>query len=297
MDDYGSCSEPLSMDSSNEVPLVRNLEYVDPETGAKLLCACNSNDVALRSDPEDSNPGTTTQLVCVYDSEAVPVRNLEYTDLESEGFSKIVPRRIRIPSVVRIALWMAFLLLELSPILILSTSSYADTILSDPNSTISTDDDDFADALRGVYIERACSFEECLSSPCRDASSTPFVCLALKHNQKVRGGCGETPWRPEVCLEQCNAIGCGHELQRVDEERSAKPLGDVDCDVACPEHWCRHHRLCGNENHAYQCTDGGAKYGCSADKFRWTLRSNDSECSSCCKTTTCRDRIEENPTR
>ena len=293
MNSYGSFSEPLK-----DIPVARNVAYLNPETGTKLLCSCNPEDVPLGRNPENSDAETGTQLVCTYNSEAVPVRNLHYSKPESERPSPLSRRRIAIPVAVGLALWMVVLLFELSPIFILMSVSDSETTRFAPNSTIDSDDDDFSDALRspsylGVYRTRTCSLEECLSSPCRDAASAHFVCLSLTHNQQVRGGCGSTPWRPEVCRDQCNAIVCEHLLGFYEQEKrlAAAPLHS-DCDVECPKHWCRQQRLCGDDSDPYQCTEGESKYGCSADKFKWTLRSTDDVCSSCCKATSCDDPIE-----
>lgn len=37
----------------------------------------------------------------------------------------------------------------------------------------------------------------------------------------------------------------------------------------------------------YQCTSGDWMYGCSADKYEFTIRSGADECSSCCNTNMC----------
>lgn len=221
--------------------------------------------------------------------------------------SKTTPRRIRTPLVVGIALWVMVMLFELSPILMLISTSGIETNSTDSDATgdVDTNDDDLAHFLSrssvymGVYNTRPCSFEECISSPCRNAASTPFVCLGLAHDQRIPGGCGRTPYHPETCSDQCNAIGCGpllehhRQQQQKNKRTTTRRETNIDCDVACPRLWCSKDRLCGDDRLPYQCTSGRARYGCSANKFEWTLRSTDAECSSCCKTTSCHDGIDE----
>jgi hypothetical protein len=204
------------------------------------------------------------------------------------------PRRIQTSLLVGLAIWLVVMTAELSPFLfMIATGGYEDIGSTSLATDAGDDDDDALHALwgstayHGVYNIRECSLNECLSSPCHDAPSTPFVCLALKHNEQVRGGCGARPWTPEICSNQCDAVGCARLLERqhIPKERAAKK----DCDVECPKQWCKRNRLCGDESSPYQCTTGLSMYGCSSDRFEWTLRSTETECSSCCKTTSCDD--------
>ena len=217
------------------------------------------------------------------------------------------PRRIQASLLVGLALWLVIMTAELSPFLfMIATGGYKDEVNIESASLAKKDaaDDDDDDALHalwgststaynGVYRIRQCSLNECLSSPCNhDAESTPFVCLALKHNESVRGGCGARPWKPEICSEQCDAVGCARLLgrQHVPKKEANTTNKKDGCDVECSKLWCKRNRLCGDgENAPYQCTAGLSMYGCSADKFEWTLRSTETECSSCCKTTSCSD--------
>merc|ERR1712238_163426 len=61
-----------------------------------------------------------------------------------------------------------------------------------------------------------------------------------------------------------------------------------DCkDVQCGEDtWCESPQLCG-EDKPYQCMNGSARFGCSHQRLRWTLKSSDTTCSECCDVTTC----------
>jgi len=238
------------------------------ETG-EFPSAHDSEEVPLRSNREDSNPGSIF-----------------------EGSSKETRPRVRIPLLVGIVLWIMVMLFELSPILFFVSESDTMSLESNSTDTGLMDDDDFEHFLPnssvylGVYNTRPCSFEECISSPCRDAKSTPFDCLALKHNKSIRGGCGRSPWRSDTCFDQCNAIGCDVLLQ-YESEKKKTTSRDTDCDVECPKFWCSQDRLCGDGSIPYQCIAGRSKFGCSVDKYEWTLRSTESECSSCCKTTSC----------
>ena len=228
--------------------------------------------------------------------------NHEITNSESssEEASK-KSKGFRVSLLMGVGLWLVLMAAELSPFLFLVGESQQSVSASD-------DDDDSLSALWGssiissVYNVRRCSVEECLASPCQDSSSTPFVCLALKHNKKVRGGCGQSPWAFDICSDQCDTTGCSILLERYESSVAAAAKGgnrprlrvdannQDDCDVECPRQWCRKNRLCGDdENAPYQCTSGLSVYGCSSDKFEWTLRSSEAECSSCCKTTSCKD--------
>ena len=147
------------------------------------------------------------------------------------------------------------------------------------------------------------------------ATSTPFDCLSLRYNFSVRGGCGGTPWTTDICAVQCDATNCIELLKEAASSmtsssgRSSSSTSTTsttttdtttititeDCDVDCPIDWCEKKMLCGGgggattsvNNASYQCTGGSSMYGCSLDKYQWTVRSSISDCSSCCKTTTC----------
>lgn len=243
-----------------------------------------------------------TRAVRTYATEDVALlRNNEMANSESssDGDSNTgVSRRIRMSLLAGMALWLVVMAAELSPFLFLvSTDEYQSAGGSkDIDDEYDDDDDDALHALWGstVYNIRMCSVEECLSSPCLNSSSTPFVCLALKRNEKIRGGCGRTPWAFDICSDQCNTAGCPHILGLVDAASSPLSTHNLrakeDCDTECPVEWCRKKRLCGDgDNAPYQCTSGLSVFGCSADKFEWTIRSSEEECSSCCKTTSCND--------
>ena len=238
--------------------------------------------------------------ISVYGAEDVALlRKKETTNSESslENNSRTgTSRRISMSLLAGMALWFVVMAAELSPFLFLvTTDEYQSAGASTNNDDeYDDDDDDTLHAMWGstAYNIRMCSVEECLSSPCQDSQSAPFVCLALKHNENIRGGCGRTPWAFEICSDQCNASGCPHLLERSDavSESTHHIRAKEDCDTECPRDWCRRHRLCGDgENAPYQCTAGLSKFGCSSDKFEWTIRSTEEECSSCCKTTSCYD--------
>eukprot|EP00536_Pseudo-nitzschia_multiseries_P014404 jgi/Psemu1/291427/fgenesh1_pg.697_\ len=118
----------------------------------------------------------------------------------------------------------------------------------------------------------------------------------------MRGGCGPTPWTREICADQCDGSGCAYLLQRTssstsssvegqdhdhDSNRNRNRSNDHHCNVDCPKQWCERRRLCGSELTPYQCTVGDSIYGCSADKYEWTVRSSETDCSACCNTSTC----------
>mmetsp|Transcript_5462 Transcript_5462/g.11266 ORF Transcript_5462/g.11266 Transcript_5462/m.11266 type:complete len:255 (-) Transcript_5462:459-1223(-) len=238
--------------------------------------------------------------ISVYGAEDVALlRKKETTNSESslENNSRTgTSRRISMSLLAGMALWFVVMAAELSPFLFLvTTDEYQSAGASTNNDDeYDDDDDDTLHAMWGstAYNIRMCSVEECLSSPCQDSQSAPFVCLALKHNESIRGGCGRTPWAFEICSDQCNASGCPHLLERSDavSESTHHIRAKEDCDTECPRDWCRRHLLCGDgENAPYQCTAGLSKFGCSSDKFEWTIRSTEEECSSCCKTTSCYD--------
>ncbi|OEU10735.1 hypothetical protein FRACYDRAFT_246544 [Fragilariopsis cylindrus CCMP1102] len=154
------------------------------------------------------------------------------------------------------------------------------------------------------------------SSTSTSISTTPFDCLSLRYNTNVRGGCGGTPWTNDVCAVQCDATNCIELLKEAASSMTSSSSSSSsgtststtsttttdtaiiiteDCDVDCPIEWCEKKMLCSGgggattsaNNASYQCTGGSSIYGCSLDKYQWTVRSSISDCSSCCKTTTC----------
>jgi hypothetical protein len=122
---------------------------------------------------------------------------------------------------------------------------------------------------------RSCTFDECNGSNCNH-DVAPYTCLF--HNGGPHGGCSETPWTEASCTDQCDLTGCA-DLAIPDD---APSCDDVDCE----EDWCSNGRLCGPDV-PYQCTDGASRFGCSADKFKWTFRSAATSCASCCNIKTC----------
>jgi hypothetical protein len=188
-----------------------------------------------------------------------------------------------------------------------SSSSSSSSSKSSTNTNINSNSN-------SNYVIHSCTIEECTSSPCgggedaapaaAETTATPFDCLALRYNANVRGGCGGTPWTNDICAVQCDATNCIELLKEASSTSSssssststASTATDTititeDCDVDCPLEWCEKKMLCGGgasvNNASYQCTGGSSIYGCSPDKYQWTVRSSISDCSSCCKTTTC----------
>eukprot|EP00555_Chaetoceros_dichaeta_P003421 CAMPEP_0198250482 /NCGR_PEP_ID=MMETSP1447-20131203/1659_1 /TAXON_ID=420782 /ORGANISM="Chaetoceros dichaeta, Strain CCMP1751" /LENGTH=197 /DNA_ID=CAMNT_0043935327 /DNA_START=109 /DNA_END=702 /DNA_ORIENTATION=+ len=122
---------------------------------------------------------------------------------------------------------------------------------------------------------RACSFAECYSSSC-NANVAPFTCL--RHNGGPHGGCSPVEWSGPTCDDQCSMEHCGD---------MAIPEDTNSCaGVECGDDWCTIGQTCG-PSVPYQCKDGSARFGCSADPLAWTLLSKDTECSVCCDATTC----------
>ena len=227
----------------------------------------------------------------------------------SASMSTRKSKGIQTSILVGMALWLAVMAVELSPFLFMVSTRHHQSDESDESDDAASaegvdknahnndeNDDDALHALwgstayLGVFNIRQCSLDQCISSPCRDAPSAPFVCLALKHNPSVRGGCGSMPWTRETCSDQCDVTGCTRLLAKYNAKPKTKRNANTkpkDCDVECPKHWCHRNHLCGDNSAPYQCTAGGSMYGCSSDKFEWTLRSTETECSSCCKTSSC----------
>jgi hypothetical protein len=134
-----------------------------------------------------------------------------------------------------------------------------------------------ADMLLGAShhtTARACTFDECVASTCNQKLA-PFTCLF--HNGGPHGGCSATPWTLETCDEGCDLSGCA-DLDIPDDA--------PDCDEPCTEDFCNLGRLCGPEV-PYQCTSGASTFGCSADKYMWTLRVAKTSCGSCCNIKYC----------
>jgi hypothetical protein len=121
----------------------------------------------------------------------------------------------------------------------------------------------------------SCTFDECNASNC-DHTLAPYTCLF--HNGGPHGGCSDHEWLPETCTTQCDLSGCAG-LDIPDDVSSCSG-------VECEQEWCHAGRLCGSDV-PYQCTDGSARFGCSADEFQWTFRSAATSCSACCDVNTC----------
>ena len=221
--------------------------------------------------------------------------NHQSTTPESSEGGSASKRRARFGLLAAMSLWFVVMAAELSPFwLILSRDEYRSDDALDASAQ--DDDDDYsrhdlwgASTSLGIYNIRPCSMKECLLSPCEDAATAPFSCMALSHNHDIRGGCGPTPWTREICADQCDTTGCLRLLEHMKETSPVGGIDDEDCDVPCPKSWCNRNRLCGESSAPYQCISGQSVYGCSADRLQWTLRSTRTECSSCCKTTTCGD--------
>jgi hypothetical protein len=122
---------------------------------------------------------------------------------------------------------------------------------------------------------RPCTFDECNGSNCNH-DVAPYTCLF--HNGGPHGGCSPTPWTDASCTDQCDLTGCAD----LDIPDDAPSCDDVDCE----EDWCSNGRLCGPDV-PYQCTDGSSRFGCSADKFKWSFKSAPTSCASCCNIKTC----------
>jgi hypothetical protein len=122
----------------------------------------------------------------------------------------------------------------------------------------------------------SCTLEECYSSNC-DQTLAPFTCLM--NNGGPHGGCSATPWITGTCEKQCDLTGCS---------KLSIPNDVRDCNVPCGKEWCDSagERLCPSDV-SYQCLAGAAAFGCSFDKYQWSLRSSSATCSSCCNTDTC----------
>ena len=127
----------------------------------------------------------------------------------------------------------------------------------------------------GASKVRDCTFDECYASSC-NGNSAPFTCEF--HNGGPHGGCSPTPWIEGTCDDQCSLKNCGS-LDIPDSIQTCKG-------VKCDENWCKIGQLCGSDN-KFQCTQGSSRFGCNSDDLKWTLRTADVVCSSCCDVTTC----------
>ena len=123
----------------------------------------------------------------------------------------------------------------------------------------------------------SCTLDECYASNCNQKVA-PFTCLF--HNGGPHGGCSPTPWTDFTCTTQCDLSHCA-DLAIPDDTES--------CDQPCDETVCAGERVCDALPAPYQCTSGAAKFGCSAGKLEWTLRTSDTTCNACCDTRTCEE--------
>lgn len=120
----------------------------------------------------------------------------------------------------------------------------------------------------------ACTFDECYATRC-NSKVAPFTCVF--HNGGPHGGCSLVPWTDESCTKSCDLTNCD-DLEIPSDTKS--------CDEPCDADWCAAGRLCGPDV-PYQCTGGASTYGCSSDKFQWTLLTTSTACSSCCDISNC----------
>uniref|UniRef100_A0A7S2R5B5 Uncharacterized protein n=1 Tax=Eucampia antarctica TaxID=49252 RepID=A0A7S2R5B5_9STRA len=122
---------------------------------------------------------------------------------------------------------------------------------------------------------RNCNFDECFDSSC-NADVAPYMCM--RHNGGPHGGCSPIEWTSFTCDDQCSMKKCA-EMEIPEDTNNC-------AGVECGADWCKNGQLC-NTDVSYQCQNGSARYGCSADPLQWTLFTHDSTCSDCCDTTTC----------
>lgn len=150
-------------------------------------------------------------------------------------------------------------------------------LLGRSSSLPSTQDDaiPMLGSSNGKSTVTACTFEECYATNC-NAKVAPYTCLF--HNGGPHGGCSPTPWYvPETCTQQCDLSACS----------SLDITEDVpSCDVTCDKKWCESGRLCGKDV-PFQCSVGSSAFGCSSDKYMWTLKTQSTSCSACCNVNTC----------
>jgi hypothetical protein len=120
----------------------------------------------------------------------------------------------------------------------------------------------------------ACTFDECYASRC-NSKVAPYTCLF--HNGGPHGGCSPVPWTDESCTKSCDLTNC---------DAIEIPSDTKSCDEPCDADWCAMGRLCGPDV-PYQCTGGASTFGCSSDKYQWTLLTSSTACSSCCDISNC----------
>jgi len=123
-----------------------------------------------------------------------------------------------------------------------------------------------------------CTFQECYGSSCNHLVA-PYTCLF--NNGGPHGGCSPTPWIKGTCTTQCDLTDCAS---------LSIPDDTASCDSPCDDKTvCQIFgaRLCPTLT-PFQCTAGSAKFGCSSEKFEWSLRTSDATCSACCHTQSCK---------
>mmetsp|Transcript_5230 Transcript_5230/g.9179 ORF Transcript_5230/g.9179 Transcript_5230/m.9179 type:complete len:202 (-) Transcript_5230:167-772(-) len=124
--------------------------------------------------------------------------------------------------------------------------------------------------------DRACTFRECEKAQC-DHDVAPFVCLI--HNGGPHMGCSGTEWTPESCDDQCDLSNCDS-IPIPDDVESCES-------IECGDEWCMGGQTCPGDAAPFQCMNGSARFGCSADKYHWVVSTSENECSECCDTTSC----------
>jgi hypothetical protein len=134
-----------------------------------------------------------------------------------------------------------------------------------------------ANMLKDSQSCGACSFAQCKRTMC-DPTTVPFVCIA----GAAHDGCAATDaaWiGNSVCDECCDSSACA----------SAAPSEDDDSIAlcgACSAEDCSALSSKCNVNDPYLCLSGGARYGCSDDKYHWPTALN-GICLQCCDLSTC----------
>lgn len=122
---------------------------------------------------------------------------------------------------------------------------------------------------------RDCTLDECYSSGC-NAESAPYMCV--RHNGGPHGGCSPGEWIWWTCDDQCTIEKCA-DMEIPEDTASC-------ANIECGDDWCNGGQTCGPDV-PYQCKNGSARFGCSADVWQWTLYTGDATCSDCCDSTTC----------
>jgi hypothetical protein len=132
-------------------------------------------------------------------------------------------------------------------------------------------------SLSGTAECRECNFRECKRTLC-DHAIAPFVCISGAAND----GCASTSnaWiGNSVCDECCDSSNCvATELAAEDDSISLCP--------ACSAQECQTFSSKCDVKDPYMCLEGGARYGCSADKYHWPTALN-GICTQCCDLTKC----------